>query len=169
MKDHSLTQAIPDILARIVAKKREELANVRAFVEEWGRQAERRRPELRDFRQAVSTRVPAIIAEVKKASPSKGVLAADFDPARTASAYERGGAVAVSVVTDREFFQGGLTDLEAARRAVALPGRARCRCHTADCCDSHCTRDPRSSGGRGALWCGGLGGSSQPARVGRGP
>jgi len=121
MKDHSLTQAIPDILARIVAKKREELANVRAFVEEWGRQAERRRPELRDFRQAVSTRVPAIIAEVKKASPSKGVLAADFDAARTASAYERGGAAAVSVVTDREFFQGGLTDLEAARRAVALP------------------------------------------------
>jgi indole-3-glycerol phosphate synthase len=121
MKDHSLTQAIPDILARIVAKKREELANVRAFVEEWGRQAERRRPELRDFRQAVSTRVPAIIAEVKKASPSKGVLAADFDPARTASAYERGGAVAVSVVTDREFFQGGLADLQAARRAVALP------------------------------------------------
>jgi indole-3-glycerol phosphate synthase len=121
MKDHSLTQAIPDILARIVAKKREDLANVRAFVEEWGRQAERRRPELRDFRQAVSTRVPAIIAEVKKASPSKGVLAADFDPARTASAYERGGAVAVSVVTDREFFQGGLADLQAARRAVALP------------------------------------------------
>jgi len=121
MKDHSLTQAIPDILARIVAKKREELANVRAFVEEWGREAERRRTELRDFRQAVSTRVPAIIAEVKKASPSKGILAADFDPSRTASAYERGGAVAVSVVTDREFFQGGLTDLEAARRAVALP------------------------------------------------
>jgi indole-3-glycerol phosphate synthase len=121
MKDHSLTQAIPDILARIVAKKREELANVRAFVEEWGRQAEHRRPELRDFRQAVSTRVPAIIAEVKKASPSKGVLAADFDPARTALAYERGGAVAVSVVTDAEFFQGGLADLQAARRAVALP------------------------------------------------
>src|SRR6516164_7925769 len=121
MKDHSLTQAIPDILARIVAKKREELANVRAFVEQWGREAERRRPERRDFRQAVSTRVPAIIAEVKKASPSKGVLAADFDPARTASAYERGGAVAVSVVTDAEFFQGGLADLEAARAAVALP------------------------------------------------
>jgi indole-3-glycerol phosphate synthase len=121
LKDHSLTQAIPDILARIVAKKREELANVRAFVEQWGREAERRRPERRDFRQAVSTCVPAIIAEVKKASPSKGILAADFDPARMALAYERGGAVAVSVVTDAEFFQGGLTDLEAARRAVALP------------------------------------------------
>ncbi len=75
----------------------------------------------RDFNRALRGRAPAIIAEVKKASPSRGVLAADFDPAHIASAYERGGAAAVSVLTDRSFFQGSLEDLEAARGSVALP------------------------------------------------
>ena len=120
MKDHSLTQAIPDILARIVAKKREELANVRAFVEEWGRQAERRRPELRDFRQAVSTSVPAIIAEVKRASPSKGDIFPGLDPAAVARDYAHAGAAAISVLTDRHF-KGSLDDLRAVRDAVDLP------------------------------------------------
>ena len=64
---------------------------------------------------------PAIIAEIKKASPSKGVLAGHFDPASIARMYSNGGAAALSVLTDREFFQGGLGDLEAARVAVILP------------------------------------------------
>ncbi len=75
----------------------------------------------RDFAAALRGRSPAIIAEVKKASPSKGVLVEDFDPARIASAYERGGAAAVSVLTDESFFQGSLRDLEAAREAITRP------------------------------------------------
>jgi indole-3-glycerol phosphate synthase len=116
-----LIEAIPDILARIVAKKREDLANGRAPVTEWERRAEKARSVRRNFGPALTARVPAIIAEVKKASPSKGVLAPDFDPVSTASAYQRGGAAALSVLTDEEFFQGSLADLEAARAAVQLP------------------------------------------------
>ncbi|MBZ5578660.1 MAG: indole-3-glycerol phosphate synthase TrpC [Acidobacteriia bacterium] len=116
-----MIEAIPDILARIVAKKREDLAKGTGLSGEWEPQADRQRANRRNFRAALSARTPAIIAEVKKASPSKGVLAADFDPVRTASAYQRGGAAALSVLTDKEFFQGSLADLEAARAAVTVP------------------------------------------------
>ncbi len=112
---------IPDILARIVAKKREELPGKAACAGEWERRAEERRGERRDFRAALGARTPAIIAEVKKASPSKGLLAADFEPARIAASYQRGGAAAVSVLTDGPFFQGSLADLESARAGISLP------------------------------------------------
>ena len=62
-----------------------------------------------------------MIAEVKKASPSRGVLCADFDPVRIAGEYQRGGASAISVLTDETFFQGSLADLEAVRATVSLP------------------------------------------------
>jgi indole-3-glycerol phosphate synthase len=75
----------------------------------------------RDFRAALLARTPAIIAEAKKASPSKGVLSADFDPARIARQYESGGASAISVLTDESFFQGSLADLKAARAAIQIP------------------------------------------------
>jgi indole-3-glycerol phosphate synthase len=116
-----LTETIPDILARIVAKKRADLPRVEACAAQWERMAAERAGGRRDFRAALAARTPAIIAEVKKASPSKGLLAADFDPARTAAAYQRGGAAAVSVLTDRPFFQGSLEDLERARGAIGLP------------------------------------------------
>jgi indole-3-glycerol phosphate synthase len=116
-----LIDTVPDILARIVAKKREELGRGVFARGEWERQAEERARSRRNFRAALAARAPAIIAEAKKASPSRGVLAADFDAARIASAYQRGGASAISVVTDESFFQGSLGDLEAARAAVTLP------------------------------------------------
>jgi indole-3-glycerol phosphate synthase len=116
-----LTNVVPDILARIVARKREELAAMPTDLEPWERRAELRAGARRDFRAVLAARAPAIIAEAKKASPSKGLLSDDFDPARIARAYERGGAAALSVLTDRSFFEGGLGDLEAARAATGLP------------------------------------------------
>lgn len=89
--------------------------------EEWEQRAELARAGRRDFRQALASRPPAIIAEIKKASPSRGLLIRDFDPARLARQYEAGGARALSVLTDQAFFQGSLTDLENARAACGLP------------------------------------------------
>jgi len=87
----------------------------------WERQAEQARAGRRDFRQALAAQAPAIIAEIKKASPSKGLLAQDFNPARLARAYEAGGAAALSVLTDEKFFQGSLADLAAVRGVCRLP------------------------------------------------
>ena len=115
-----------DILGRILAVKREEVAAARgqesyALLE----QRARERSDLRDFVAALRTRVQtgraAVIAEVKKASPSKGVLRADFDPAAIAASYVRGGATCLSVLTDEQFFQGAPAYLEAARVASGLP------------------------------------------------
>jgi indole-3-glycerol phosphate synthase len=115
-----LIDTVPDILARIVAKKREELRSS-APDPQWEREAELRLAERRDFRGALLARKTAIIAEVKKASPSKGLLSADFDAARIAEQYELGGAAALSVLTDESFFQGSLRNLEIARSRVSVP------------------------------------------------
>jgi len=116
-----LIDTVPDILARIVARKREEYAQATTLRPELERRAAEMRPGRRGFRAGLVRRSPAIIAEIKKASPSKGVLREDFDPGRLARDYERGGAAALSVLTDEPFFQGSLEHLAAARSAVSLP------------------------------------------------
>ena len=119
--DIPLTQTVPDILARIVARKREDLAAAPRPSPALELRAQHHLAARRDFARALRASSPAIIAEIKKASPSKGLLAADFDPVRLASAYARGGASALSVLTDAPFFQGSLRDLECARAAAPLP------------------------------------------------
>jgi indole-3-glycerol phosphate synthase len=116
-----LTETVPDILARIVARKREELSSLQATSAQLEKDAESRIDDHRGFALSLRSHHPAIIAEIKKASPSKGLLSTDFQPATIAQTYERGGAAALSVLTDRDFFQGGLDDLIAARASVTLP------------------------------------------------
>ena len=115
-----MVHAVPDILARIVESKRAELAELTLQRAELERRAEARR-DGRDFRAALASRTPAIIAEIKKASPSKGVFTNSYQPDAIARTYAEGGASALSVLTDRDYFQGSLRDLEAARAAVSLP------------------------------------------------
>ncbi len=83
--------------------------------------ARRIAPGFAIFKRALTANQPAIIAEIKKASPSKGVLCHHFDPEAIAKMYAAGGAAALSVLTDQEFFQGTLGDLERARAAVTIP------------------------------------------------
>jgi indole-3-glycerol phosphate synthase len=113
-----MVKALPDILATIVERKKLDLAVREPDIEE---RAERSIAQRRDFLAALAANAPAVIAEIKKASPSKGVLSAEFDPAAIARIYEQGGAAALSVLTDEKHFQGSLSDLESARGAVQLP------------------------------------------------
>lgn len=116
-----MLQTVPDILARIVAHKHQELAERGAELRLLESQAEASASGRRGFRRALESSTPAIISEIKKASPSKGLLSATFDPPLIAQMYERGGAAALSVLTDERFFQGSFADLQAARKAVRLP------------------------------------------------
>ncbi|MFO7582322.1 indole-3-glycerol phosphate synthase TrpC [Guyparkeria sp.] len=116
----------PDILKKIIARKRVEVAAGRqltsaAAIEDQARAAD----PVRGFERAIESRVaekrPAVIAEIKKASPSRGVLRDPFDPVAIARSYQKGGAACLSVLTDRDFFQGDPEYLKAARAACRLP------------------------------------------------
>ena len=116
-----------DILQRIVAVKREEVASLlaRRPPAALREAAQARAGDLRDFEAALRRRIAdgsaAVIAEVKKASPSKGVLRDPFVPAEIAASYEGHGAACLSVLTDERFFQGSADFLRQARAACALP------------------------------------------------
>jgi indole-3-glycerol phosphate synthase len=116
----------PDVLQEILRRKADEIAerSARMPLRELSARAADA-PPVREFAAAIEAKVasgaPAVIAEVKKASPSKGVIRADFDPAAIARSYEAGGAACLSVLTDVDFFQGADDYLRQARAACVLP------------------------------------------------
>jgi len=116
---------VADILARILDWKRQEVANAtQSLPLAELRQRVATLPATRSFYRALQAQPdqkPRIIAEVKKASPSAGLIRADFDPVAIASIYARHGAAAISVLTDGKFFQGELRFLTAIRQHVQVP------------------------------------------------
>jgi indole-3-glycerol phosphate synthase len=118
--------AMSDILKKILAVKAREVADALAVkpLAQVRMEAEQAAP-VRDFVGAIRGKIasgqPAVIAEIKKASPSKGILRADFRPAEIASSYAKHGAACLSVLTDEQFFQGSAAYLQQARAACALP------------------------------------------------
>lgn len=117
---------MPDVLRKIEAYKRREIAEAKVrmpfkTLERQAREHDPPRGFLRAIeRQHAQNRI-ALIAEIKKASPSKGIIREDFDPAALAKAYEEGGATCLSVLTDAPSFQGALANLEIARKAAVMP------------------------------------------------
>ena len=114
------------ILEDIIAQKHREIAldSQRASLADLERDAARisdKREFIGLLRARINAHQPAVIAEIKKASPSKGLIRADFDPVTIARQYEAAGATCLSVLTDREFFQGGNEYLQQARNACSLP------------------------------------------------
>ncbi|MDF5722937.1 MAG: indole-3-glycerol phosphate synthase TrpC [Rhizonema sp. PD37] len=111
------------ILEEIVRYKKLEVAQMRQNLPMVALQEQLTGVPTRNFLKALqeSPHKPSLIAEVKKASPSRGIIRADFDPVAIAIAYERGGAACLSVLTDQKFFQGSFDNLRAIRQQVALP------------------------------------------------
>ena len=135
--------SLPTILENIIARKYVEVAERSARVslaelERLARAADAPRGFAKAMLERVARKEAAVIAEIKKASPSKGVIREDFDPAAIAVSYAKGGATCLSVLTDVDFFQGADAYLQQARAACSL--RAAC--------DWEC-----AWGRRGSRWC----------------
>lgn len=118
--------SLPTILENIVARKYEEVKENRARVsldelQRLAASADAPRGFAQALRQRAAAQQPAVIAEVKKASPSKGVIRENFNPAEIAVSYQQGGAACLSVLTDIDFFQGSPEYLQQARAACDLP------------------------------------------------
>ncbi len=110
------------VLSEIVRHKRTEIAAAKQRISEKQlRSCLESAPPVRDFHEELSTGRPGLIAEVKKASPSAGIIRKDFDPVRIAQAYQAAGAQCLSVLTDEKFFQGHLDYLRQIRSQVDLP------------------------------------------------
>jgi indole-3-glycerol phosphate synthase len=121
-----VNNSIPDILKKIIARKIEEIAERKqACALPEIRQRAEAADEVRGFADAIKAKIAtgnsAVIAEIKKASPSKGVMREDFHPADIAASYEKAGAACISVLTDADFFQGSEDYLQQARAACSLP------------------------------------------------
>lgn len=119
-------QEIPDILVKILQRKREEIIersrdNPLEKLIEKAKDADGVRGFIRAIENKIADNKAAVIAEIKKASPSKGVLRENFVPAEIARSYEKGGAACLSVLTDVDYFQGSEAYLVAAREACSLP------------------------------------------------
>lgn len=118
--------SLPTILQRIIARKHEEIAEAKRHTSLAElRDRQQAQSPIRGFVHSLQAKVAAgqsaVIAEIKKASPSKGIIRADFQPEQLAQSYQTHGAACLSVLTDRDFFQGSEADFVAARHACRLP------------------------------------------------
>ncbi|MXY14794.1 MAG: indole-3-glycerol phosphate synthase TrpC [Proteobacteria bacterium] len=116
----------PEILARIIEHKKNELTERKRHMpeetmREWAREAPASRGFESALRNAELAKRPGVIAEIKRASPSRGILREDFDPMQIAASYQMNGATCISVLTDGHFFKGSCAILELARKACFLP------------------------------------------------